>query len=190
LELEKLLKMDDHEYIVYTYEKLLDRFEKHIYKEAHRYKNFLDMDDLAQVGRIALLKAFKKYDLSRDTIFVSVAVKYIKTDIWNYYRSMKEICECILIENEEYERIMDSTSQAEDIQQDVVDRIWAVETVEYIKRVVNNMKPKQKQVFELYYVKGHTMKEISNIMGVHLSYIGAMVKECRERIYSAMASIA
>ena len=57
-----------------------------IYKIANIYRNQGDIEDLFQAGCIGLVKAYRKYDPTKNTKFTSYAYKYILGEISNIVR--------------------------------------------------------------------------------------------------------
>lgn len=66
-------------------------YEKLIYSVIHNYKNYYDIEDLRQVGYIALLKACKNYSGDKNTKFSTYAYLYIKGEILKYIREDRSI---------------------------------------------------------------------------------------------------
>ena len=71
-------------------EQLMD-YEKLIYSVIHNYKNYYDLEDLKQVGYIALLKACKNYSADKNTKFSTYAYLYIKGEVLKYVREDRAI---------------------------------------------------------------------------------------------------
>ena len=66
---------------------IIKLFEKYIMKKANQFKNHgVDFDDLVQVGRIALLDAYIRYDIEKNTKFITYASSKI---IFNMIREIR-----------------------------------------------------------------------------------------------------
>jgi RNA polymerase primary sigma factor len=58
-----------------AFEKLINSNLRFVFQVAHIYKNRgLDFEDLVSEGNLGLLKAFEKFDPTRDIRFISYAV--------------------------------------------------------------------------------------------------------------------
>lgn len=66
-------------------------YDNMVYKIANRYKNIVEFDDLVQVGRIGLCKAYRNYNCDFDNKFSTYAYKCILGEILNYIRNSKTI---------------------------------------------------------------------------------------------------
>lgn len=63
-----------------------------IYKIINKYKTYFEIEDLYQVAVMGLIKAYKKYDSSLNTKFISYAYPYILGEVIKYvneYRTVK-----------------------------------------------------------------------------------------------------
>ena len=71
-------------------DKVLELIEKNknlIYKIAHSYSNYANVEDLFQVGCIGIINAFKNYKDNYDTKFSTYAYNYILGEISNYLKN-------------------------------------------------------------------------------------------------------
>lgn len=66
-------------------------YDMMVYKIASKYKNSFELDDLVQVGRMGLAKAYKNFDNSFDTKFSTYAYTYILGEILNYIRNSRVV---------------------------------------------------------------------------------------------------
>lgn len=60
--------------------------EKLVYKIIQPYSKYFEIEDLYQVGMLALTKAYKNYSSNENTKFSSYAFLYIKGEIFEYIR--------------------------------------------------------------------------------------------------------
>lgn len=65
------------------------QYDSLIYSIASKYKNVFEIDDLLQVGRIGLIKAYNNFDSSFNTKFSTYAYNYIHGEILNYIRNSR-----------------------------------------------------------------------------------------------------
>ena len=68
------------------YEEVINDNKNLIYSIANMYKAFASIEDLFQAGCIGLVKAYRKYDPSKNAKFTSYAYKYILGEISNIVR--------------------------------------------------------------------------------------------------------
>ena len=66
-------------------------YERLIYSVIQNYKNYYDIEDLKQVGYIALLKACQNYSCDKNTKFSTYAYWYIKGEVLKYIREDRSI---------------------------------------------------------------------------------------------------
>lgn len=103
----------------FAVEEILKRFKPYIIKLSKTiYINGYDMEDLIQIGCITLIKAIKKYDLSKVNKFVPYATCAIKN---NYYYEIRQKSKCngetsLNQELEDGLQIIDNISSEEDIE--------------------------------------------------------------------------
>ena len=75
-------------------EKIIKMYDRLVYKYALKgCKQGVEIEDLAQVGRLGLLKAYDVYDINRCTKFMTVAVwwvrQYMQREISNFKRTVR-----------------------------------------------------------------------------------------------------
>ena len=78
IELIKLLSNKNIE----NKDRILKKFDRLVCKIANRYMHFgVEFEDLAQVGRLGLLKAYEVYDVNRNAKFITCAVVWVRQAI-------------------------------------------------------------------------------------------------------------
>lgn len=77
---------------------------------ANKFKNYYDIEDLIQVGRIGLDKAIKKYKEGYNAKFTTYAFLYIKGEILKYVREDK-----LIKFGKNYEKLNQSLEKAKEV---------------------------------------------------------------------------
>ncbi|WP_026690336.1 sigma-70 family RNA polymerase sigma factor [Alteribacter aurantiacus] len=81
-----------------------ERYEKLIYSLVHKYKLHYEKDEYVQIGRIALFKAWKRFDPGSGP-FPSYAKRYIEGYLKDairkdvYYQDKCQLCEPVLLQS-------------------------------------------------------------------------------------------
>ena len=63
-------------------------YDKMVYSIASKYRNNFELDDLVQVGRMGLAKAYRNFNNDFDNKFSTYAYKCILGEILNYIRNL------------------------------------------------------------------------------------------------------
>lgn len=72
-------------------EKIIAENQNLIYKIIIKYRSYFDLDDLYQVAVLGLIKAYKNYDASYNTKFMTYAYPYILGEVVKYVSEFKSI---------------------------------------------------------------------------------------------------
>ncbi len=73
------------------YEKIIYENKNLIYKIAHKYSSYYNMEDLFQVGVIGLIKAYNNYNPNCNTKLSTYAYEYILGEILEYIRTDRTV---------------------------------------------------------------------------------------------------
>ena len=79
------------EYGAYNLDKIIDENSKFVYHVCSKYNNYPDKEDLHQVGKMALIDAYKNYDPKYNVKFSTYAYPYIVGEVNKYIRENKNI---------------------------------------------------------------------------------------------------
>lgn len=186
MELEKLVKVSEKEYQVYTFNELYEKYKPLMISEANKYRSVIEFEDALQIAGMGLLKGFRAYDIKRNTLFITVATTYIRNELRGYYRQIKEIMNgmCKFNDTIDKKNIMEKTLVSEDIQERIIEKESAKQTLGEVYQIINTkFTDKQKQIFELYIIKDYKLKEVAKALDCNTSYITKVTKICKEKIY-------
>jgi len=73
----------------YKLEDIIKQNNKLIYSICNKYSNYMDKEDLYQVGVIGLINAYNNYDFSKNVKFSTYAFPYIVGEVSRYIRENK-----------------------------------------------------------------------------------------------------
>lgn len=145
---------------------ILDRFKRFIVKKALdvRVKNY-DLDDLVQIGYIAVLNAIEKYDYEKARGgFVSYVTKCIQNRFYHLIRN-KAACHLeITMEQEDSANITICEKLADDflVEDDYIEK----ETIKELRIALKMLALKDREVIEQTFFRGYTLKEYSITIGI------------------------
>lgn len=175
------------------FEKLVEKYDKMIWKFVHRYINYnvLDKEDLYQAGLFGLWKAKCKFDPEKGVSFTTFAYRYIQGWMSNELRkqletgiSRSEIEILNKIKREElnwdlkYDHLFNLAKGLKDI--DEYDYQIAQQEVEeqlIEKEWFRLLDEKEKVVINLKYEKGYKNKEIAKVLNFSGTYISTIEKK-------------
>lgn len=186
MELEKLVKVSDKEYKVYTFNELYEKYKPLMFSEANKYRSVIEFEDALQIAGMGLLKGFRAYDIGRDTMFITVATVYIRNELRAYYRQIKDIMNTMCKFNDTVEKddIMEKTLVSEDMQERIIEKESARQRLGEVYHIMNTkFTSRQKQIFELYIIKDYKLEEVAKVLDCNTSYITKVTKICKEKIY-------
>ena len=75
----------------YELEELIRQNSNLVYGVCSKYGNYPDKEDLYQVGKIGLIKAYENYDKNKDVKFSTYAFTYVVGEVSKYVRENKSI---------------------------------------------------------------------------------------------------
>lgn len=70
---------------------VINQNSKLVYGICSKYSNYMDKEDLHQVGMMGLIKAYDNYDKNKDTKFSTYAFPYVVGEVSKYVRENKAI---------------------------------------------------------------------------------------------------
>lgn len=185
MELEKLIKISESEYEVFTYNMLYEKYKPLLISEANKYRNTIEFEDAFQIAGMGLLKGFRAYDINRNTQFITVAITYIRNELRAYYRQIKNLTStmCNFNNDIDKEEIMEKRLISEDIQDRIIEIESARQTLADIYKIMDtHFTDRQKQIFELYILKDNKLEDVAKVLNCNTSYITKVTKICKEKI--------
>lgn len=162
---------------------LIQNMHPLIYSAIRRYGKDSDKEDLYQEACIILIESVYSYEPERGVAFLTYIKKRIYYGIFNRTRNNT----CYVSINQPLED--GETNTLEDIIEDpnaqVEQKIIDNEEKDRLMSAISHLSPKQRQVIELHYMSGMTLKDIAKARGVH--YKGVL--RLKDRALKKLAEI-
>ena len=172
-----------------TEEETVIRFKGLINKQIKNYCKTYEREDLVQIASIALIKAYRNYDISKGIQFITLASLFINRQLWKLLRDKKKYDKSIELslnsinksfgrKDESQAEYIDSIISDYNLEDDVIDKI----TVEGIKAAMNDMDPELKNIIYMRYWEGKIQKEIASELNIPLGSMSRKIKIANEYI--------
>lgn len=143
-----------------------------LYEVSNRFKTVkYDKKDLVSIGNIGLIKAISTFDISKNVVFSTYAIKCIDNEILSFLSNLNHrntiSLEETLFENEDGKmRLKDIITDEVDIDNEYTNK----ETCKIIRQMVNDLPENKRNIIMLYFGfyddRVYTQKEIANMMNV------------------------
>jgi RNA polymerase sporulation-specific sigma factor len=169
-----------------AYQSLLILNDKLNYHVARKYLNSgEDVEDLAGIARIGMIKAIKSFDPNKEVKFATYATRCMTNEILMSFRKEKKHKSNISIEqllsydgegNEmKLEDLLDS---GEDILGEIVER----EEIIRLRQAVEQLSGRDRVIIEEMYFKGKTQKQVSELLGLSQPHISRIEKKLLKKL--------
>lgn len=172
-----------------TLEEVIKEFDKMVHtKDVIKWCSHYEKDDLTQMAYMGLMKAYKYYDISQNMSFVSYSKKVIQDSIANTYKKDKrqkrggDVVTCSIYSNvndtedmEMIETIKDETCNCEAL-------ALASITNEKIIEVFNTFSDKEKEMFNLYFIREFNCSEIGKMYNKTRECIRYRIKQIKKKL--------
>ena len=169
-----------------AYQSLLILNDKLNYHVARKYLNSgEDVEDLAGIARIGMIKAIKSFDPSKGVKFSTYATRCMTNEILMYFRKEKKHKSNISIEQPLYYdgegnemKLEDLVDSGDDILGEIVER----EEIIRLRQAVEQLSGRDRVIIEEMYFKGKTQKQVSELLGLSQPHISRIEKKIIEKI--------
>lgn len=176
-----------------TEEETVIRFKGLINKQIKNYCKTYEREDLVQIASIALIKAYRNYDISKGIQFITLASLFINRQLWKLLRDKKKYDKSIELslnsinksfgrKDESQAEYIDSIISDYNLEDDVIDKI----TVEGIKAAMNDIDPELKNIIYMRYWEGKIQKEIASELNIPLGSMSRKIKIANEYIRNSV----
>ena len=151
-----------------TLSETLEEFKNLIHKLGRSWQEKYESDDLFQIGSLALIKAYDKYDISNNINFSTYLTTYITRKFLNYNRDNKENKKDIAYSlNEEIkqkngelvERFVFIADENENIEKTIMDKYENNK----LEELLSSLPEEDSKLIYLRYYKKLSQKEVGNI---------------------------
>jgi len=168
-----------------TFEQVYNKNYKQILYYVNGWvKNMTEAEDITAKVFIKLHKNFEKYDVYQAKIstYLHVIAKSMITDHYRTNHSDKYVNVNSFVDDdgkEIFQFVDDSTN----------DGIENDELSNSINTALSNLKPKYKQIAELFFVKEMTYKEISTMLNLKMGTVKGMINRCRAKLQEELKDV-
>lgn len=145
-------------------------------------KNDYDFEDLAQIGTIALLRAYRTFDKSKNIQFSTYATRVISNDIskYNVYNKRHTISteelNCDFTEN--FGDFNNFNNDFDSFNSNIDDNIaFKIDILSRLKKL-----SKREKKIVILSLKGYSRKELAQIENVSRQYISQIFKRIKQKI--------
>ena len=169
-----------------AYQSLLILNDKLNYHIARKYLNSgEDVEDLAGIARIGMIKAIKSFDPSNGVKFSTYATRCMTNEILMYFRKEKKHKSNISIEQPlSYDgegnemKLEDLLDSGDDILGEIVER----EEIIRLRQAIEQLGGRDRVIIEEMYFKGKTQKQVSELLGLSQSHISRIKKKLLKKL--------
>lgn len=174
--MKKLLRTFKKQYEELTFKEVLEKYSGVIKKYASPYQNIYDLDDLFQVGSMALFDAYENYDIETGYTFTNYVHKKVNFAIKKYHRNMtykfdnkfskvREIMTCDMTELLEKDN---SNFYEYDFEKYLL--------IQEIVEIIKGFKIQKRRIW-YFYLLGYNKTEIGKKVGVSGWWVTVSMKE-------------
>ena len=179
-------------------EAVIAQYEPLIQKIANRYipvlekHSAVDMDDLLQAGRIAVLRAQKRYDPSGDASFLTYIFKSVKWGIWrtlgiNNAGVLPPIMRSL---DEPIKEDSDSTisdfipdPNIQPFDESIIDDETRLETIKQVRDAVSRLKSNtEREIIERVHLSGEAKESAADAMGIKINTFRNYERNARDHL--------
>jgi len=167
-----------------AYAELLNRYRESIYFTMLKMCN--NKDDAEDLTIEAFGRAFKKLDqYSPDFAFSTWLFKIASNNAIDFLRKKKQSFAISLDNKSEINEGADYSSNIKSHSLDPEETFIKKQKIENIRVLVENLKPKYKEMIELFYFQELSHEEIANKLHLPLGTIKAQLFRARDLLYNA-----
>lgn len=170
-----------------AYQSLLILNDKLNYHIARKYLNSgEDVEDLAGIARIGMIKAIKSFDPNKEVKFASYATRCMTNEILTSFRKEKKHKSNISIEQPLFYDGEGNEMKLEDLVDsgapDALDLYIEREEISRIRQSVGQLKGRDRVIIEEMYYNGKTQKEVAQLLGISQSYVSKVEKRVLKKL--------
>lgn len=181
-----------------AYELLFKRNSGFCYEVAKRYTNVDDLDELAAVARLGMLKAYNTFDLDKGIKFLTYAGRCMTNEIFMHnrkiarHKDVRYMEDVVASDDKGNETTLhDYLESDEGIPDSVCDDMVLM----LVRQCVDALSDRDRMIIEDLYFKNKTQREVANSLGTTQSYISRLEKKilgklrvlmCKQGIYEVV----
>ncbi|MBV4417447.1 sigma-70 family RNA polymerase sigma factor [Clostridium tyrobutyricum] len=185
MENKKLIKLSNGNIKEMTCSEVFEQFKNFLYKTAIKWSKGYEVEDIFQVGSVALVKAYNNYSIDKDIKFITYLYTAVKYEIWHYhYKNEKHIGvksldshivghSTLLIE-----MLADDT----DYEEIVVSNINKIYIRKFVEDLIKCLNPREQIIIKHKFMDELTLKQIGTSLGISGSRVGQIVDSCLRKM--------
>lgn len=182
---KKFIKLTDTVQGEYTYEELLNRLDKYIYKKVNKFSNLkISSEELYQLSRIGLWKAYKNFDSKRKVNFITFADRCMENEILMYNRNFSKSMCLNVLDGEKYETIIGNIPEEEEDEMEITLK-------EELNQIISTLSEKDKELlFCGNKIGGYTQQYLGQKYGITQNYVSRLrnrvLKKVRTQLHEKL----
>ncbi|HEY5563896.1 MAG TPA: sigma-70 family RNA polymerase sigma factor [Clostridiaceae bacterium] len=162
-----------------------EQFERLIYKKALEFTNSdLDIEDLNQIGSMALAKAFNAYDIEKGYLFTTLLGRVVTNDFLMQIRkesNKKKYNMCEVSFDEPFAtdgcgntltlmNLISSPDQCEEL-------VLKHEEIKEVNLLINELKPSHKVILKMFFIDESSQMKIAEKLNLSQSWVSKLLRE-------------
>ena len=184
--MKKKLLFKNNEIKYYNINDTCEEFNGLVINIGKKYYNnsyYYELDDVIQIGRIGLIKAYNTYNIDKNILFSTYAYRCINQEILNFIRDEKRKINYDLTLNNaidsecEDEKISLLIDYKTNIENDVNNKI----ILKLIQNKLNSLKERDRQII-LMAIKGYKQKDIVEAINCTINIVKNVIKKFRKEL--------
>lgn len=185
--MKKKLLFKNNEIKYYNINDTCEEFNGLVINIGKKYYNnsyyYYELDDVIQIGRIGLIKAYNTYNIDKNILFSTYAYRCISQEILNFIRDEKRKINYDLTLNNainsecEDEKISLLIDYKTNIENDINNKI----ILKLIQNKLNSLKERDRQII-LMAIKGYKQKDIVEAINCTINIVKNVIKKFRKEL--------
>lgn len=185
MENKKLIKLSNGNIKEMTCSEVFEQFKNFLYKMSYKWSKQYDIEDVFQVGSVALVKAYNNYSIDKDIKFITYLCTAVKYEILHYhYKNEKHIG----VKSLDSRIVGHSTLLVEmladdtDYEEIVVTNINKIYIRNFVRDLIKCLNPREQIIIKHKFIDGLTLKQIGTSLGISGSRAGQIVDSCLRKM--------
>ena len=182
---KKFIKLTDTVQGEYTYEELLNKMDKYIYKKVNKFSNLkISSEELYQLSRIGLWRAYKNFDSKRKVNFITFADRCMENEILMYNRNFSKSMCLKVLDGEKYETVIGNIPEEEEDEIEITLK-------EELNQIISTLSEKDKELlFCGRKIGGYTQQYLGQKYGITQNYVSRLrnrvLKKVRTQLHEKL----
>lgn len=166
---KKFITLTDTVQGEYTYEELLNKMDRYIYKKVNKFSNLkMSSEELYQLSRIGLWRAYKNFDSKRKVNFITFASRCIENEILMCNRNFSKTMCLNVLDGEKYETIIGSIPEEEEDEKEIILK-------EELNQIISTLSEKDKELlFCGRKIGGYTQQYLGQKYGITQTHVSRL----------------